>query len=60
MMRLLLSLVIIFANCCSEAATYYVATNGWSGNTGLSTNSPWPLVHALINVGPSNTVIVLP
>jgi hypothetical protein len=60
MMRLLFSLIIFLAGCCSEATTYYAATNGVSSNTGLSTNSPWPLTYALINVGPSNTIIVMP
>jgi hypothetical protein len=40
--------------------TYYVSTNGSSGNTGLSTNSPWTLPYALAKAGVSNTIIVLP
>ena len=60
MKSLLFSLIIVLSCCCSKAATYYAATNGVSGNTGLSTNSPWPLTYALINIGPSNTIIVMP
>jgi hypothetical protein len=40
--------------------TYYVATNGAIENSGLSTNSAWPLSYALANVGPSNTIVVMP
>jgi hypothetical protein len=48
------SLATVFAG-----STYYVATNGSSSNTGLSTNTPWPLTYALA-AGPSNTIIVMP
>lgn len=41
------------------AATYYVATTGSNTNTGFSTNSAWPLLYALNNVGPSNTIVVM-
>jgi hypothetical protein len=53
----------IFFGCLSTLfaqTTYYVATNGSSSNDGVSTNTPWPLSYALDNVGPSNTIIVMP
>ncbi len=40
--------------------TYYVATNGSSGNTGLSTNSPWTLRKGISHLGPDVTVIMMP
>ena len=40
--------------------TYYVSTSGSTSNSGLSTNSPWPLTYALNTVGPSNTIMLLP
>ena len=40
--------------------TYYVATNGVTSNTGLTTNSPWPITYALLNVPASNAIIVMP
>jgi hypothetical protein len=40
--------------------TYYASTNGSSANSGLSPTSPWDLHYALQNVGPSNTIIVMP
>lgn len=40
--------------------SYYAATNGSSGNTGLSSDSPWPLGYAIANAGASNTIIVMP
>lgn len=39
---------------------YYVSPDGSVTNTGLSTNSPWPMYYALTNVSASNTIIVMP
>lgn len=41
-------------------STYYVATNGSTSNTGLSTNSPWPLLYAVTNAGAWNNIVLLP
>lgn len=38
---------------------YYASPLGSSSNTGLSTNSPWPLQYALANAGIGNTVVVM-
>jgi hypothetical protein len=40
--------------------TYYVATSGSSSNTGLSTNSPWPLTYAVTKLGPGVTLTLMP
>jgi hypothetical protein len=58
------ALVAVLAFVCTTtgapaATTYYAATTGSSGNSGLSTGSPWPLSYALANAGAGNTVIVL-
>jgi hypothetical protein len=39
---------------------YYVATNGSGGNTGLTTNSPWPLNYAVTQLGPGITLTLMP
>jgi hypothetical protein len=39
---------------------YFVATNGSSGNTGLATNSPWPLNYALTRLAPGITLTLMP
>ncbi len=49
-----------FAVTVCVGTTYYVAPNGSSGNTGLSTGSPWSLSYALSRVGPNNTILFLP
>jgi len=49
-----------FALAVCVGATYYVAPNGSSGNTGLSTDSPWTLSYAKAHVGAGNTIIFLP
>jgi len=61
-MRTFIPLFVLFwsASAIFAASTYYVATNGSSGNTGLSTNSPWTITYALANAGASNTIMVLP
>lgn len=55
-MKHLFFLILLSIN--SYATTYYVATNGASGNTGLSTSSPWPLAWAVTHAGQSNTIII--
>ena len=49
-----------FALLTCAATTYYVAPNGSSVNTGLSTTSPWTLSYAMSRVGPNNTIVFLP
>jgi hypothetical protein len=39
---------------------YFVGPAGSSGNTGLSTNSPWSLSYALSQAGPSNIITLMP
>lgn len=39
---------------------YYVAANGSSANTGLSTNSPWSLTYAVTKLGPGITLTLMP
>jgi hypothetical protein len=39
---------------------YFVATNGSGGNTGLTTNSPWPLSYAVTQLGPGITLTLMP
>jgi hypothetical protein len=60
--RILIHLIALFwsASIAFAGTTYYVATNGTSGNDGLSTNTPWSLSHAITSAGASNTVIVMP
>lgn len=60
--RTLLAGFAFFWSVCLAFAgtTYYVASNGVSGNTGRSTNSPWPITYALLNVAASNTIVVMP
>jgi hypothetical protein len=41
------------------AAVYYASPNGSSGNTGLSTNSPWPVDYAVAKAGSGNTVLLM-
>lgn len=61
-LRTFIQLVLFWgsASLALGGSTYYVATNGASGNSGLTTNSPWPLSYALTTVAASNTIIVLP
>src|ERR1051326_5288786 len=39
--------------------TYYASPNGSSGNSGLSTSSPWSFSYAISHAGVSNTIIVM-
>lgn len=39
---------------------YFVATNGLIANTGLTTNSPWPLSYAVTQLGPGITLTLMP
>jgi len=39
---------------------YYAATNGNTSNSGLTTNSPWPLAYAVTKLSPGATLTVLP
>jgi hypothetical protein len=38
---------------------FYASPTGSSGNTGLTTNSPWTMAYAVDHVGNSNTIIVM-
>ena len=40
-------------------STYYAAPDGLESNTGITTNSPWPLDYALVNMGASNTIMLM-
>jgi Right handed beta helix region len=61
-MKKLISILLLASSVYSRAAviTYYVSTTGSSGNSGLTTNAPWPLAYALANAGASNIVSLLP
>lgn len=57
----LMALSVLFGSLTTVfAGTYYVATNGVSGNSGLSTNSPWDMTTALAKVPAGSTIIVMP
>jgi hypothetical protein len=58
MNRILLLWLLLVGLTASAATTYYVAPNGSSTNSGLSSGAPWPLQHALDNCGDNNTVIL--
>lgn len=59
-MRVWLTIALLCLCATAHGTTYYAATNGISGNTGLTTASPWPLDWALSHAGDSNTIIVMP
>lgn len=59
-MRVWLTIALLCLCATAQGTTYYAATNGISGNTGLTTASPWPLDWALSHAGDSNTIIVMP
>lgn len=56
----IVAILLVLSCGALDATTYYAATNGVSGNTGLSTNAPWPLDWALSHAGASNTIVVMP
>lgn len=60
-MRILAITCILTALALStlDATDYYASPTGSSGNTGLSTNSPWDLDTALTNLGPGITVYLM-
>lgn len=59
-MRNKLPVFFICLACLARATTYYVATNGVSGNTGLSTNSPWPMSYVFTHIAAGDTVLAMP
>lgn len=56
----ILCLNILLNFSAGAATTYYVATNGVNGNTGLTSGSPWPMSKGLLYLTNGNTVLALP
>lgn len=52
-------LFLFFSIPLFSASTYYVSPSGDSGNTGLTTDSPWPVQYAVDNAGAGSTVMFM-
>lgn len=59
MSKFLSLLVLSFCLIARASTTYYVSPTGSTGNTGLTSGSPWPLWYSLTHAGAGNTVTLL-